>query len=83
MKPFIEPGDTRIITLNGEPQQQLVFRYTAPSGTEVKIPADYLPPISGRMIPPELSQRIAGKKLEDDESILAEFWTFYDETMQA
>lgn len=83
VKPFVEPGDNRTIQLFGEPQQQLVLRYVAPSGKQVKIPADYLPPFSDRMIPPALSQRIADKKLDDGESILAEFWTFYDETMQA
>jgi hypothetical protein len=83
MKPFVEPGDNRIFTPRGEPQQQLVLHYTTGSGTEVKIPADYLPPFENRMIPPALSQRVADKKMEDGESILAEFWAFYDEQAQA
>jgi hypothetical protein len=82
VKPFIEPGDQRTIQLFGEPEQRLVLRYGTASGNEVRIPADFLPPFSGRMIPPELSQRVADKKLEGGESILAEFWAFYDETMQ-
>jgi hypothetical protein len=82
VKPFIEPGDQRTIHLFGEPEQRLVLRYATASGNEVKIPADFLPPFSGRMIPAELSQRVADKKLEEGESILAEFWAFYDETMQ-
>ncbi|MCX6917480.1 MAG: hypothetical protein NT167_31345 [Verrucomicrobia bacterium] len=83
VKPFIEPGDSRTITLGDGAQQQLVLRYTTVSGAEVKIPADYLPPFERRTIPPEVSQRVADKKLEDGESILAEFWTFYDEQAQA
>ena len=83
VKPLVEPGDSRIIQLNLEPQQQLVLRYATAAGQEVKIPADFLPPFKNRMIPPELSQRVATKGLDDEESILAEFWTFYDETMQA
>jgi hypothetical protein len=82
-KPFIEDGAGQVITLQAEPQPQLVLRYTAASGKQIKIPADYLPPFERRMIPPELSQRIADKKLEDEESILAEFWTFYDEQTQS
>jgi hypothetical protein len=54
VKPFIEPGDSRTVQLFAEPQQQLVLRYAAPSGKEVKIPADYLPPFANRMIPPKV-----------------------------
>lgn len=81
-KPFIEDGARQIITLQSEPQPQLVLRYTAASGRQIGIPADYLPPFERRMIPPELSQRVADKNLENEESILAEFWTFYDEQAQ-
>lgn len=83
VKPFVEDGAGQVINLRVEQQQQLVLRYTAPSGKEVKIPADFLPPFDRRMIPPELSKRVEDKRLEDDESILAEFWTFYDEQAQA
>lgn len=83
VKPFVEPGDSRTIQFFGEPQQQLVLRYSTSSGREVKIPADYLPPFADGMIPPQLAQRVVDKKLEDGDSILAEFWTFYDEAMRA
>jgi hypothetical protein len=82
VRPFVEEAGGQAINLRAEPQQQLVLRYTTPSGKELKIPADYLPPFANRIIPPELSQRVADKKLDDDESILAEFWTFHDERMQ-
>lgn len=82
-KPFIEDGAGQVITLQAESQPQLVLRYIAASGKQVKIPADYLPPFERRMIPPELSQRVADKRLEDEESILSEFWAFYDEQAQA
>jgi hypothetical protein len=81
-KPFVEDGAGQVITLQSEPQPQLVLRYTDESGKQIKIPADYLPPFERRMIPPEVSQRVADKKLEDEESILAEFWAFYDEQTQ-
>jgi len=83
VKPFLEPGDNRNFTLRGEPEQRLVLHYRTASRTDVQIPADYLPPFENRMIPPALSERVADKKLEDGESILAEFWTFYDEQAQA
>lgn len=83
VKPFLEPRDNRTIKLRGEPEPQLVLRYAAASGKQVPIPADFLPPFERGMIPPELIQRVADKKLEDGESILAEFWAFYDEQAQA
>jgi len=85
VKPFIESGDSRIIALkdDAQPQQQLVLQLATPSGKRVKIPADHLPPFERRMIPPELAQRVADKKLEDEEAILGEFWLFYDEQAQA
>lgn len=82
-KPFIEPGVDVASDQQGEPQPQLVLRYHAPSGTEVRIPADFLPPFERGLIPPQLSQRIAEAKLEDAQSILAEFWSFYDELVQS
>ena len=86
VKPFIEPGDRLIgaeIPLSGMSDGQTVLRYSTASGKDVKIPADFLPPFERRIIPPEVCQRVADKKLEDGESILAEFWAFYDETAQA
>ena len=81
--PFIEPGGGGGMQLFGGPDRQLVLRYSTVSGKEVTIPADFLPPFDRRIIPPEVCERIAGKKLEDEESILAEFWAFYDEAAQS
>ena len=79
VKGFVEPRDNELIEQPREPQQQLVLRYTAPSGKQVKIPADFLPPFERGAIPAPLGARVAEKKLEDEDSILTEFWKFYDE----
>jgi hypothetical protein len=82
-KPFVEPGVVQNAERQGEPKPQLVLRYRAPSGTEVRIPADFLPPLEHGWVPAALSQRVADAKLEDAESILAEFWRFFDELVQS
>jgi hypothetical protein len=86
VKPFIEPGDGLNglgFPLRGVSDGQAVLHYATASGKDVTIPADFLPPFERRTIPPEVCQRVSDKKLEHGESILAEFWAFYDETAQA
>ena len=80
-KPFIEPGDRGTNQSFGE-ADDLVLRYATAPGKVVVLPADFLPPFANRVVPPELTQRVAEKKLLDRDSILAEFWSFYDEAVQ-
>ncbi|MEI7731117.1 MAG: hypothetical protein WCO56_16185 [Verrucomicrobiota bacterium] len=81
-KPFLE-SETGQMPPPEKPQSNLVLRYMVKRGKEVRIPADLLPPLKDGKVPLELSQRIAEKKLEDAELILAEFWTYHDEAIQA
>lgn len=81
VKPFIEPDSNRLIEplAVAEPQKRLVLRYMPASGNEVKIPADFLPPFEHRALPTEAMNRVIAKNLENEDSILAEFWKVYDE----
>jgi hypothetical protein len=62
---------------------QLMLRYVTRSGTEVRIPADFLPPFNFHEIPRELEHYIAESHLEDADSILEAMWQYYDNIAQA
>jgi hypothetical protein len=78
---FGELGDPRATP--GSPTQPPFLSHTLPSGEEVRIPADFLPPFERGAIPAALAQRVMEKQLDDADAILTEFWAFYDEQAQS
>ncbi|MEI7729389.1 MAG: transglutaminase family protein [Verrucomicrobiota bacterium] len=84
---MIEPTDaprTNIVMLPPpSPTPILVLRVTLPSGKELVIPEEFLPPFENRQIPSSSWARIGAAKLDNEQSILTELWKHYETSMLA
>jgi len=82
--PLPDSGKTALnIAITNQPPPetpQVSFFYRPPDGNEVRVPADFMPPLPHGDVPMELKALISNLKPQDPDTLLEIMWQYYEHT---